>query len=141
MQATLHAATTTVASMTQDLGAVTKALEAMPGAPATLSAEAKRLSGELRTLTTLLSGSRGFPPDPTIPRGVSQVVSQLFSQLDAYTGAPSDTQHAEAAEARERLSVAVDEANELREAMSELNGQLDAAGVPWTPGRAVRGSR
>lgn len=95
----------------------------------------------MRTITTLISGSRGFPPDPTIPRGVSQVVSQLFSQLDAYTGAPSDTQHAEAAEARERLSAAVDEVNELRQAVSTLNEQLDAAGVPWTPGRMVRGSR
>jgi hypothetical protein len=29
--------------------------------------------------------------------------------------------------------------NELREQFDTLNGQLDEAGVPWTPGRPVGG--
>jgi photosystem II stability/assembly factor-like uncharacterized protein len=139
MQATLHAASQTVNSMTEDLGAVTAALEGMVNAPQELADEARRLTRELRSVNTDLEGQRGFPRDPEAPRGISQIVGQLFFQVDGYSGAPSDTQRTEAAGARERLEAAVAKVNELREQFDTLNGQLDEAGVPWTPGRPVGG--
>lgn len=138
MQATLHAASTTLEQLQETVGAIDKALASAAGAPAELVEEAKRIGKAIRDAQTAVRGG-GFPPNPDIPPGIQQVLGRLAGTLSGYTGAPGPTEGDAAARAGERLAELVATVNRIQqEELPALNARLDAAGIPWTPGRTIR---
>lgn len=139
LQATIHAAMTTAQQLQGQLETITQAIADTPGAPEEVAEQAKSLSESVDKALTELRGASGFPPDPSVPVGISRLINRLAGSISGYTAAPSAAELDVLSDAQKRLASVASTLNELAgKRLSELNAALDAAGVRWTPGRDIR---
>jgi hypothetical protein len=121
------------------LTGITDALMRSTVADSSLDDEARALSRRIAELDEWLSGNRrrgraGDPGPVSISRRLN--VIEAGNRLSAYGPTPTH---------RRSFEIAVEELAELRERLQKvlddelpaLEKKLDAAGVPWTPGRGV----
>jgi hypothetical protein len=132
-----NGATTTAEQLQSSMDDVVKTLRNHPGAPETLSEEASRIGKEAQAIIKQVRGEGGrFRGDGPPP--ISRQITQLLSAVDSSTALPTDDQRRLTRRSHERLSEQVEKLNKLlREDVVALNKKLDAAGVPWTPGRTI----
>ena len=118
------------------LAMLRRAIDATPGAPATLSERGRALLARLRDQRRELSGDPVLegaqePTPPTLLDRVQRVVGNTWSNTQAPTATHRhnyDIASQQLAEFLPRLKTAVDELRKLEE-------DAEAAGAPWTPGR------
>ena len=121
------------------VGAIKQALARWPAAPGELMNEARALELRLMDLSEALNGSstrtsRSEPDLPGISRRVNQIVGGHWNGMHGPTG----THREQYRVAREAFEAIYPELRALVETdLPALEGRLEAAGVPWTTGRAL----
>jgi photosystem II stability/assembly factor-like uncharacterized protein len=119
-----------------------QALVQTPAAPPALFAQADALEAELAGLRLRLQGDRvrgrrNEPTEPSVLERIGQVAGGHWDSRQP----PTETQRRSLAVAREQLSAVRNElATLLNERLAPFETELEAAGAPWTPGRALPGS-
>jgi photosystem II stability/assembly factor-like uncharacterized protein len=122
------------------LALVTKAILQATSVDPGLLQEARDLQNRLRDVDVALSGddtirSRSEPTPPSIAERIDDVVSGHWTS----TSAPTGTQHEAFRIAGAELTPVLENLRGLVETdLPALEKKLDAAGVPWTPGRIPR---
>ena len=128
-----------VAEAQASVGAIKQALGRWPAAPGELMTEARALEVRLMDLSEALNGSttrtsRSEPDLPGISRRVNQIVGGHWNGMHGPTG----THREQYRVAREAFEAIYPELRTLVETdLSALEARLEAAGVPWTTGRAL----
>jgi hypothetical protein len=135
----VNGTTSTAGEVKSAMEAVQKTLTNYPDAPDGLTDEAERIGKEADAILEEVRGARGRGSgDEDRPPPISQLVSTLYFAIEASTTLPTDDQRRLTRRAHERLTEQVGKLNKLTsEDLVELNKKLDAAGVPWTPGRTI----
>ncbi len=109
LQATAHAAQRTAEQLRDQMQAVDRALGATTGVPDELHQQARELTRAARSLLTDIQGARGFPPDPSVPPGITRLLNQASGSISGFTAAPNDTERAAIGEAETRLESVVEQ--------------------------------
>ena len=128
-----------VAEAQASVGAIKQALGRWPAAPGELMTEARALELRLMDLSEALNGSstrtsRSEPDLPGIARRVNQIVGGHWNGMHG----PTRTHREQYRVAREAFEAIYPELRALVETdLPALEGRLEAAGVPWTTGRAL----
>jgi photosystem II stability/assembly factor-like uncharacterized protein len=113
------------------------AIDATPAAPADLADRVRTIETSLQELQTRLSGDRtvGSRNEPTLPSIVSRVQRVVYGQL-ASTSPPTQTNMDAYQVASDAFGEVLGELTGLiEEELAGLEGDAEAAGAPWTPGR------
>jgi len=128
-----------VAEAQASVGAIKQALGRWPTAPGELMTEARVLELRLMDLSEALNGSttrtsRSEPDLPGISRRVNQIVGGHWNGMHGPTG----THRAQYRVARAAFEAIYPDLRAPVEAdLPALEARLEAAGVPWTTGRAL----
>ncbi|MCL7972233.1 MAG: glycosyl hydrolase [marine benthic group bacterium] len=139
LQRAVLGASRAAAEAAERIQVIQHAAEITPGVPDGLLDEVRAMELRLTDLRELLDGdrTRSRRSEPAMPGIVSRVQTVVGGQW-SNTSAPTGTQ-------REQLEVATglfgDMVENLRQVVDvdlpALEGRLEEAGVPWTPGRGV----
>jgi hypothetical protein len=116
---------------------IREALIDTPDADPQLLTEADGLKKRLNAILTRLRGDRTLSKrnEPT-PLSISARVSQVVSNQRRVTSPPTQTQRDAYQFAGEEFREVLAELRQLIEKdLTQLEGKLEAAGAPWTPGR------
>jgi len=115
------------------------AVEITPGVEQDLRTEVRAMELALTDLRELLTGdrTRSRRSEPAMPGIVSRVQTVVGGQW-SNTASPTGTQREQLALASDLFAGMVEELRQLVDVdLPHLEDRLDAAGVPWTPGRGV----
>ncbi|UCF40689.1 MAG: glycosyl hydrolase [Gemmatimonadota bacterium] len=118
---------------------IKKAIEESPNVDLALRDEARALELRLMDLQEALNGDPTRPQrnEPEIP-GIMDRVQQIVRGHWSSTSAPTTTHRRNYEIASEQFGEIVDDLRQLIEVdLVAFEQQLEAAGVPWTPGRGV----
>jgi photosystem II stability/assembly factor-like uncharacterized protein len=118
---------------------IKRAIEESPNVDLALRDEARALELRLMDLQEALTGDRTLPRrnEPGMP-GIQSRVQQIVRGHWGTTSAPTATHRRNYEIASSQFSEIVDDLRQLIEVdLVAFEGQLEAAGVPWTPGRGV----
>ncbi|MFQ5680132.1 MAG: WD40/YVTN/BNR-like repeat-containing protein [Gemmatimonadota bacterium] len=121
------------------LGAIKEAIERWPATELSLREEARALELRLMDLREALTGDRTRPrrSEPGMP-GILARIQQIVRGHWSSTSAPTETHRRNLEIASDRFTGVVGELKRLIETdLPALEEKLDAAGVPWTPGRKI----
>ncbi len=114
-----------------------KAVEVTPGADPALYAQLEGIEGRLEDLEIDLAGDTTIAKrnEPVPPAIIDRLYQILFGAWGS-TSAPTATHQEGYRIAAEQLGPVLDKLRTLVEVdLKKIEGQLDAAGAPWTPGR------
>ncbi len=134
-----HAVVTTAGQLGSQVEQVREILRSRAEAAPTLDDLLDEIDGKLRDIDEEMLGrdTRGGATQPGAPPLSSQV-RQLYSAVGASTALPTTEQAQLTERSRELLAAQVDAVNDvLEQDLGRLRAALDAAGVPWTPGRLI----
>jgi len=136
---TVTGAQTTLDRFENELRSLRDAIARHAGAPAALGGAHASAVKEVAALQLIL---RGEPPLGIAltpgPPGLVELIRMLYTSIDAATSLPTADQTQQTTRGLARLQEVVARTNALTATtMPALYGQLDAAGVPWTPGRLL----
>ena len=115
------------------------AVEVTPGVEQDLRTEVRAMELALTDLRELLTGdrTRSRRSEPAIPGIMSRVQTVVGGQW-SNTASPTGTQREQLALASDLFAGMVEDLRQLVDSdLPHLEDRLDAAGVPWTPGRGV----
>ncbi|MCP3959442.1 MAG: glycosyl hydrolase [bacterium] len=125
------------------LGAIKETLKRSTASDAGLDDQVRALEARLADLREALGGNQqrddiGEPNPPSIQRRLA--VAQVGNRFSTYGPTPTHVRSVEIAE-KELAEVRRDLNQLITADLVALEDQLEAAGVPWTPGRGVPGGR
>jgi hypothetical protein len=127
------------ADAAERLDHIKRAIEVYPGVDPALRQEARELELRLTDLREALSGdpTKRRRSEPEMPGIMSRVQTAMFGTLST-TSPPTETHRMSYRIAAEEFSGVYDDLRQLIEVdLVALEDRLEAAGVPWTPGRKL----
>jgi hypothetical protein len=139
MTGVAHAVVTNARLLEDQLDQIRETLASHPEAGDALAPRLDAIAAGLREILEVMLGeeSDAGATQPGAPP-LSAQIRQLYSAIDASTALPTAEQTMLTERSRELLAERVDAINALLEQdMPALRAGLDAAGVPWTPGRPI----
>ncbi len=118
---------------------IKRTIETTPGLDANLREEARALELQLMDLRERFSGDRTLPRrSESAPPGIMSRIRQIVRGHWSSTSAPTATHRRNYEIAAAEFSEMLDELRALVESdLVALEEKLEAAGAPWTPGRAI----
>lgn len=116
-----------------------RAVQDTPGADAGWLSELSAIDDRLRALDVTLNGDRVLRDrDEASPPSVREAVEGVARNSTASSSAPTETDRARLADARAAFEPLYAELRAIVETdLPALEAKLEAAGAPWTPGRAL----
>ncbi len=136
LERAVHGALKTADAAGERLAYLRKALQDTPAADAALAARVEELQTELNDILFVVKGDRTrakrnvFTP-PSIVERVDRIVGSQWET----TSAPTDSDRKAYGWAGESFTVELGRLRTLLGALEAIEGQAEAAGAPWTPGR------
>jgi hypothetical protein len=115
---------------------IRQALDDTPGAAPELALEARALGARLKAIKRALEGddvlkARSEPTPPAIQDRVQSIVASHWSS----TAAPTQTNRDGYAIAGKEFAAELEKLRAAIESLRSLEGRMESAGAPWTPGR------
>lgn len=139
LQRAVLGASRAAAAAAERLEVIQHAVQITPGVPDGLLDEVRGMELRLTDLREQLDGdrTRSRRSEPAMPGIVGRVQTVVGGQW-SNTSAPTGTQQEQLEVATRLFSDMVDELRQLVDVdLPALEGRLEDAGVPWTPGRGV----
>ncbi|HEV8129746.1 MAG TPA: hypothetical protein VGQ81_00720, partial [Acidobacteriota bacterium] len=129
-----YGALQTANRLQEELSIIERAVAAAPSAPASLGRQVRDLIQKNKKVVQALRGKER--PQENDPPSISGRISSIAGDLRLAGAPPTETHRRELERSRQMLGDQLKVLQALLEKdLPDLNKQLDAAGVSWTPGR------
>lgn len=140
MLGTARTSLSTAEELRQRIKTVGQALQLRSDAPASIAEQVRSFDDQAASIVKVLRGEAGrSPAEQAGPLPLVGQLAELYGNVEAATALPTEDQRRLTRESHQKLTAAVAQLNRLLgEELPQLNRELDAQGIRWTPGRPIR---
>lgn len=136
---TYSGANRTLRDLSNRLKHIRKAIFVTPTPAGDLLTEVKRMEDEMADIRKVLSGDRiASKLDKSAPYSLGNRLGYLTYEMSSSTSAPTTTQREAYRIVSEKFPIQLAKIKQLTEDLKVLEDKLEAAGAPYTPGRAIK---